>query len=328
MGFPHKVVLVDFDEDLFTPGGSEAGFMAQAGVEWVQGQWRDEASALEHASDADVVIIQSLRKLLNARTIPQLRKCRGIIRAGIGYDSVDVAAATAAHILVANVPNYCVDEVAEHALALLLACGRNLGRQDRAIHAGIWQRELVKPARRLQGQTLGLVAFGKVARALAEKSRGLGLRVLAFDPFVKDEVVQQYGATPASLDELLRHSDLISVHAPLSAQTRHLLGEREFALVKPGAIVVNTARGPVIDEAALAKALADGRLWGAGLDVFEAEPLPADSPLRGLDNVVLTPHTAAYSLDAVDSLYRGACEEAIEIIQGRLPAGAVNAGQW
>jgi len=271
-----------------------------------------------------VVIIQSLRKLLNARTIPQLRRCRGIIRAGIGYDTVDVAAATAAGILVANVPNYCVEEVADHALALLLACQRNLGRQDRAIRAGVWRRDLVKPARRLRGQTLGLIAFGRVARVLAEKAKGLGVRLVAYDPLVPASLIEQYGATPATLDDLLRQSDLISVHAPLNDQTRHLLGAREFALIKPGAIVVNTARGPVIDEKALARALQDGRLWGAGLDVFEQEPLPADSPLLAMDNVILTPHTAAYSEGAVDDLYRGACEAALDILRGRRPAGAIN----
>jgi D-3-phosphoglycerate dehydrogenase len=325
MTFPHKVVLVDYDEDLFAPRGWEASFMASAGIEWVEGQWRDEASAVEQMRDADVVIIQSLRKLLNARTIPQLRRCRGLIRAGIGYDTIDVAAATAAGLLVCNVPNYCVEEVADHALALLLAGVRNLGRQDRSIHAGAWRRELVKPARRLRGQTLGLVAFGRVARSLAEKGRGLGWRVLAFDPFVPAETIAAAGVTPVALDDLLREADLISVHAPLSAATRHLIGEREFGLMKAGAIFVNTARGPVVDEAALARALRAGRLGGAGLDVFEAEPLPADSPLLQVDNVILTPHTAAYSEDAVDDLYRSACEEAIDIIQGRRPAGVVNA---
>ena len=324
MTFAHKVVLIDYDEDLFAPRGWEASFMAAAGIQWVQGQWREEASALEQMRDADVVIIQSLRKLLNAHTIPQLQRCRGLIRAGIGYDSIDVAAATAAGMLVCNVPNYCVEEVADHALALLLAGVRNLGRQDRSIHAGAWQRELVKPARRLRGQTLGLVAFGRVARSLAEKGRGLGWHVLAFDPYVPAEAIAKSGVTPATLDDLLRQSDLISVHAPLSAETRHLIGEREFGLMKPGAIFVNTSRGPVVDEAALARALGEGRLGGAGLDVFEAEPLPADSPLRRVDNVIFTPHTAAYSEDAVDDLYRGACEEAMDIVQGRRPIGAVN----
>lgn len=323
-----KVVLVDYDEDLFTPRGWEAEFMARAGIAWEQGQWRDEDSALAHMADADVVIIQSLRKLLNARTIPLLPKCRGLIRASIGYDSIDVAAATARGILVCNVPNYCVEEVADHALALLLAAVRHLGRQDRAIRAGVWQRDLARPARRLRGQTLGLIAFGRVARMLAEKARGLGLQLLAYDPFVSADIIHSHGAQPVGLDELLARSDLISVHAPLGAGTHHLLGEREFSLVKRGAVLVNTARGPVIDEAALARALADGRLLAAGLDVFEQEPLPSTSPLLRLDNVILTPHIAAYSEDAVDDLYRQACESAIDIIEGRRPAGAVNAGQF
>ena len=324
MAFSHKVVLVDYDEDLFSPRGWEREFMAAAGVEWQEGRWRSEDELLTHAGDADVIIIQSLRRLLNARTIPQLRRCKGIIRAGIGYDTIDVSAAAHAGVIVANVPDYCLEDVAEHALTLLLAALRQLGRQDRALRQGVWTRELARPTRRLRGQTLGFLGFGRIARALAEKTRGLGPRLIAHDPFVPAEAAAPYNVRLVDLEQLLRTSDMISVHTPLTPDTRRLLGAREFARMKPTAVLVNTSRGPVIDETALIRALQEGQILAAGLDVFEEEPLPADSPLRRLDNVVLTPHTAAYSEDAVDDLYRGACQAAIDIIAGRRPLGAVN----
>jgi len=324
MVFAHKVVLVDYDEDLFSPRGWESEFMAEAGIQWAEGRWRADEEVVAHARDADVVIVQSVRKLLNARTIPQLEKCRGLIRAGIGYDSIDVDAATARGILVANVPDYCLEDVAEHALALLMAALRQLGRQDRALREGIWKRELARPTRRLRGQTLGLLGFGQIARSLAEKVRGMGPQVIAYDPFVSVDVAESYGVSLVDLDELLQRADIISVHVPLNPKTHYLLGEREFSLLKPGAVLINTSRGPVVDEAALVTALQDGKLQAAGLDVFEEEPLPAGSPLCQMDNVTLTPHSAAYSEDAVDDLYRGACQAAIEIVSGRTPGGAVN----
>lgn len=321
----HRVVLVDYDEDLFSPRGGEAELLASAGIAWEAGRWRTEEEVVAHAQDADVLIIQSLRKLLNARTIPQLGRCKGIIRAGIGYDTVDVETATAHGILVANVPEYCLEDVAEHALTLLLAALRGVVGQDRSMRRGEWSRQYALRTRRLRGLTLGLVGFGRIARALVEKSAGLGLRYLAYDPYVQPETAAAYSVSLVDLETLLRQSDLISIHVPLNAETWHLIGERELGMVKPGAVLVNTSRGPVVDEQALIRALQDGRLGAAGLDVFEEEPLPVDSPLRQMENVVLTPHTAAYSEDAAVELYRQACQEAIDIIAGRIPKGAVNA---
>lgn len=320
-----KVVLVDYDEDLFSPRGGEAELLAGAGIAWEAGRWRTEEEVVAHAHDADVVIIQSLRRLLNARTIPQLRRCKGIIRAGIGYDTVDVEAATAHGILVANVPEYCLEDVAEHALTLMLTALRGVAAQDRSMRRGEWSRQFALPTRRLRGLTLGLVGFGRIARALVEKCAGLGLRYLAYDPYVKPEVAAAYQVTLAELETLLRQSDLISIHVPLNKETWHLIGERELSMVKPGAVLVNTSRGPVVDEPALIRALQAGRLGAAGLDVFEEEPLPLNSPLRQMENVVMTPHTAAYSEDAAVELYQQACQEAIDIIAGRIPKGAVNA---
>ena len=246
------------------------------------------------------------------------------MRLGIGYDSVDVAAATERGIVVCNAPDYCVDDVADHALALLLACVRHIARQDHSIRAGRWDRTLARPARRVRGGTLGIVGFGKVGRMLLERVRGFDITVLAYDPYVDATVMTQHGARAVQLATLLEASDWVSLHVPLSEQTHHLMGAREFGLLKQGAIVVNTSRGELIDEAALVDALGNGTLWAAGLDVMEHEPLPADSPLLAFDNVVLTPHVSANSEQSVADLYRTACEIAIAVARNQPPPGIVN----
>ena len=323
--FTHRAVLIDYDEDLFEPVGFEGEMLAGAGIEWVVGQHRTPETAGAAAQGADVVMVQSVRPLLTRAVIEQLPKCRCIVRLGIGYDSVDVAAATEHGILVCNVPTYCVDDVADHALALLMDGVRHVARQDRWIRAGKWDRTGAKPARRLKGCTMGFVAFGRTARALAERVSGFGMTLLAFDPYLDAETAARYGAQKVELDELLLRADFISVHAPLSDATRHLLSDREFGLMKNGVFVVNTSRGQLIDEQALARALRCGKVWGAGLDVFEQEPLPFDSPLRQFDNVTFTPHVSANSENSRADLYRIGCEIAMDACAGRWPPAVVNA---
>ena len=322
--YAHKAVLIDYDEDLFSPRGWEGELLAEAGIAWVEGQWQTPETALEVACDADVVMVQSLRHLLTRPVIEKLSKCRCLIRLGIGYDSVDVAAATDHGMLVCNIPTYCVDDVADHALALLMSSLRHLARQDRWIRDGRWDRTGVHPARRMKGSTMGLVAFGRIARAVAERVQGFGVSLLAYDPYIDAETMSACGAEKVELDELLRRSDFISVHTPLTGGTRHLLSTREFGLMKDGVFVVNTSRGPVIDQAALVEALRSGKVWGAGLDVMEQEPLPLDSPLREFDNVTLTPHVGANSEDSVEDLYRTACRIAIDVVTGIWPEEVVN----
>ncbi|MFQ6053790.1 MAG: NAD(P)-dependent oxidoreductase, partial [Candidatus Bathyarchaeia archaeon] len=226
---PYKVVLVDYDDDLFAPRGWEGEVLAAAGARWIAGQYRDPEAIVEVAGDADVVMIQSVRPLINRPVIEELGRCRCIVRVGIGYDSIDLDAATERGIMVCNVPEYCVEEVADHALALLLSCARHLTRLDRWMREGRWDRTGVKPARRLRGRVLGLVAFGRTARALLEKVRGMGFTLLAYDPYIPQEVADGYGVTLVGLDELLRRSDLISVHTPLTEETYHMIGARELA---------------------------------------------------------------------------------------------------
>ena len=321
---PYKAVLVDYDEDLFSPRGWEGEMLAQSGVEWVVGQHRTPEAALEFARDADVVMVQSVRGLLTRPVLERLEKCRCAVRLGIGYDSVDEAAATEQGILLCNIPFYCVDDVADHALALLMGSIRHVARQDRWIRAGRWDRTGARPARRTKGCTMGFVAFGRIARALAERVSGFGMTLLAYDPYVDEGTIARYGARKVALDELLERSDFISVHTPLSDSTYHLLGAREFGLMKAGVYVVNTSRGPVVEEAALVEALRSGKVWGAGLDVMEQEPLPLDSPLRELENVTLTPHVGANSEESASDLYRAACQIAIDVVNGVWPGSVVN----
>lgn len=321
-----KAVLIDYDEDLFSPRGWEGELLAGAGIEWVTGQHRTPEAATEAARDADVVMVQSVRPLLTREAIRGLSGCRCIVRLGIGYDTVNVAAATERGLLVCNIPTYCVDDVADHALALLMASVRHLARQDCWIRAGRWDRTGARPARRLKGCTMGFVAFGRIARALAERVNGFGMTLVAYDPYVAADTIARHGAEKVELDELLRRSDYISVHTPLTDETHHLLGTREFSQMKEGAFLVNTSRGAVIDESALAEALRSGRLWGAGLDVMENEPLPPDSPLRESDNVTFTPHVGANTEESVDDLYRAGCQIAIDVASGVWPESVVNPG--
>lgn len=324
MGFTHRVVLADYDEDLFTPPGREGAILAETGLEWVVAQKRTPEAVAEFARDADVVMIQSVRPLMPRAVIEQLEKCRCIVRLGIGYDTVDVAAATEKGILVCNAPTYCIDDVADHALALLMSAVRHIARQDRWIRNGVWDRTGARPARRMNGCTIGFVSFGQIARAMAERVKGFNMKMLAYDPYLDAETIAKWDVRKVELDELLAQSDFISVHSPLTDETRHLLSKREFGLMKEGAFLVNTSRGPVIDEAALVETLKSGKIWGAALDVMETEPLPADSPLRQLENVTLTPHVGANSEESVIDLYQTGIDIAVAVCNNHWPMGVVN----
>ena len=319
-----KATLVDYDEDLFAPPDWVGEELARHGIEWVIGQYRSPEAALEAARASDVVMIQSVRNLLTRTVIQQLERPRCIVRLGTGYDNVDVAAATAQGVLVCNTPTYCIDDVADHALALLMDGVRHIARQDRWIRAGRWDRTGARPARRMKGCTMGFVAFGQIARAVAERVGGFGMTLLAYDPYLDAETIARYGAQKVTLDELLQRSDFISVHCPLTDETYHLLSAREFGLMKEGVFIVNTSRGPIIDETALLAALQVGKVWGAGLDVFEREPLPLDSPLREFEQVSFTPHVGANSLESVADVYHIGCQIAIDVCQGRWPRWVVN----
>jgi D-3-phosphoglycerate dehydrogenase len=323
-----RVALIDYDSDLFDLSPAARAEMerilAEAGAELSIGQNRSEETVMAAAEGCDVVMIQSVRPLLNSRTIPGLPKCRGIIRMGLGYDSVDVAAATQMGIPVSNVIDWCNDEVAEHAIALLMAGARKVALLNQVLHSERWSRDEAVPIYRLRGKTLGLVGLGRVAQAVALRLQGFGMNLVAFDPYLDADFMKQFGVQKVELELLLRQSDFISIHARLTEQTIHLIGAPAIALIKPGAFLINTSRGPIVDEAALISALQEGKLRGAALDVMEREPLPADSPLRKMGNVILTPHIASYSVEAVGELYCKGAEIAAQMLAGKWVHTIVN----
>jgi D-3-phosphoglycerate dehydrogenase / 2-oxoglutarate reductase len=307
-------------------GDQWAARVAAAGGELVMVEAPGEDQAIAACRDADIIINAGTR--FTARVIDALERCRLLIQSSVGYDRIDVEAATARGIMVANLPDYCIEEVAEHAITLLLASARRIPTMERLVRDGSWNQGSavgkIGPVQRLSTTTLGIVGFGKIGRLVARKSAGLGWRILTSDPFVTPEAAAEHGATLVSLDDLLAESNYVTIHVLLSAATRHLIGARELALMRPGAFLVNTCRGPVVDEPALIEALRSGHLAGAGLDVFEEEPLALDSPLRDLPNVILTPHTAVYSEQAMANWRREPIEEAVRVMGGRWPRGMVN----
>ena len=248
---------------------------------------------------------------------------RGVVRYGVGVDNVDLEAAADHGVAVARIPDYCLDEVADHTLALVLALERGLVRLAREVTDGGWTFRAAGSVRRVHGRTLGLLGFGEIARRVADRASAFGYRVEAHDPALAGADIRARGVDPRSFEDLLRRSDVLSVHVPLTEATRRLLDARTLALLPEGAIVVNTARGGIVDEDALVAAVAARRLRGAGLDVLEHEPPPSDHPLRHTPGILLTPHAAWYSEEAIADLRHKAISTAIGLLRGERPAGLV-----
>jgi D-3-phosphoglycerate dehydrogenase / 2-oxoglutarate reductase len=273
------------------------------------------------AKDADALLVTYAK--INADMIREMKKCRIISRFGIGVDNVDLEAATRAGIVVTKVPDYCIDEVSDHAMALLLSLVRKIPFSSARAHAGRWEMPAVTPIHRLRGTVLGLVGFGRIPQLVAPKAKAFGMRVMAYDPYVPLNVMEQAGVGRLEFAELLKISDYISIHSPLLPETHHLFSTDVFRQMKPGALIVNTSRGPVVDEAALAAALDAKHIGGAALDVLEQEP-PVSSPLFGRDNVILTPHTSFYSVESLEELQTKAAEEVVRVLTGQPPRNPVN----
>jgi len=281
----------------------------------------DEALKTELV-DADGVL-NGYRKFPRA-FIEVAHKCRGIVRYGIGVDTIDIPAATERKIVVCNVPDYCIDEVSDQVMAMILACTRKLILSDYLVKSGTWSLLPLKPMYRLRGRTLGLFGFGKIARMVAEKARPFGFKLITCDPYITDEFAEKYGVTRVDFDRLLRESDIISVHAPLVEETRGIFNGVAFAKMKQGAILVNTARGLLVNEADLAQALAEGKLGAACLDVLGTEPPVPDNPILKAPNVTLAPHAAWYTEEALVDLQMKAAEEMRRILLGEKPNSQVN----
>ena len=283
---------------------------------------RNEDELIANVRDADVVLVSGVP--ITRRVLEHMPRCRDVVRYGVGVDNVDLDAATEQGIVVAHVLDFCTEEVSNHALLLLLACAKRLLPLDRDLREGCWRRTPLSDLPTISGQTLGIVGLGSIGRALACRAQVLGLEVVACDPYGDAAAAEQCGVRLLPLEDLLRQSDYVSLNCPATAETCDLIGARELALMKPTAILINTARGALVDEEALAEALRSGRIAGAGLDVFAEEPLPAESPLRQLDNVVLTPHTAGISERSVRLLKAGVGKAAADVLSGRWPRYLAN----
>ncbi|MGH6788081.1 MAG: C-terminal binding protein [Pseudolabrys sp.] len=266
------------------------------------------------AKDADAILVTYAK--LNGDLIRQLTRCKAIGRFGLGVDNIDLPAAKEKGIAVNYVPDYCIREVSDHAMAMLLALIRKIPLSNRLVQGGRWEMPAVVPIRRIEGTVLGLVGFGNIPRLVAPKAQAFGIKVIAYDPYARPELFKAANVESVDFDTLLKTADYISVHAPLMPATRGLMNGDAFAKMKKGAYMVNTARGPLIDEQALIAALDKGQVGGAALDVVAAEPLARDSPLLGRDNVIVSPHTAFYSIEALDELQSKCASDVARVLSG------------
>jgi D-3-phosphoglycerate dehydrogenase len=285
---------------------------------------KTEDEIIEAAKDADALLIVFAR--ITRQVLSSLPKLKVAVRYGIGYDTIDVDAATDNNVIVVNIPDFCIREVSDHAMSLLLACSRLVLWATEGVKQGRWfevQTETIK-APALFEQTLGLVGCGNIGRLTAQKAQCFGLKTIGYDPYLDKSVAEKHGITLVSLPELLKEADYVSLHTPLYQETRKLIGEKELKQMKPTAYLINTSRGGVVDEAALIRALREKWITGAGLDVFEMEPIELDNPLLKMDNVVLTPHCAANSSTSLKRLKLSVAQEAARVLTGKWPRHWVN----
>ncbi len=301
----------------------ERGILESAGfqLEEIRPICKTEEDVIRNCRDATLLMVQWAP--ITKRVLDALSGVRGVVRYGIGVDNIDIEEARARGVMVANVPGYCVEEVSDHALAMIVSLARRIPQDHRQILLGGWGINRFRPIPALSDLILGLVGLGSIARRVAEKGRAFGFRFLAFDPFVPDAVFERYALGRVDWETLLASADVISLHCPLVPETMHLIDRAAIGRMKPGVLLINTARGPLIKEADLIEALRTGRIGGAGLDVFEKEPLHPDCPLRNFDNVILTSHSASVSERAVRLLQIKAAEAARDFLQGKRPASVL-----
>jgi D-3-phosphoglycerate dehydrogenase len=309
------------------PGGTytyELEALASIDAEIVEVNATSENEFISAAHDADALYSRGGR--LTKRMIDGLERCKVISVGSVGVDAVDVAAATARDIPVTNVPDTFIEEVADHAMTLILGMFRRVVTQDKLVRDGRWRegRPELYHFPRLMGQTLGLISFGHVARAVAMRAKPFGVRILAYDPFIEELVMSPYGVEPATLADVLQKSDIISMHAPATNGTHHMMSEPQFRMMKKTALFINTGRGPTVDEAALIKALQEGWIAAAGLDVLEKEPPDPANPLLKMSNVILTAHVASASARFDPARKRRVGQELAAVLEGRWPRACVN----
>jgi D-3-phosphoglycerate dehydrogenase len=312
----YQVIITDCDHGSIEEEQEEFGSLD---TELILAQIREEDDLIRVCKDADGLINQYA--WLTRRVFENLPKCKVVARYGVGVDSIDLRAATDFGIIVANVPDYCIDEVASHAVAMILTLIRKTAFFDRKVKSSQWDFRQGAPIHRIQGKTLGLIGCGKIGFEVAKRISAFGVKVIAFDPYLQ-RPAEKIKLT--DFETVLRKSDFISIHCPLNESTRHLIGEQEFKKMERKPFLINTSRGPIIDEKALNQALVEGRLSGAGLDVLETEPPTSSNPMLKMENVILSPHVGFYSEESISELKRRTAKNVADVLRGRRPGSVVN----
>ncbi|MBU9746283.1 C-terminal binding protein [Lachnospiraceae bacterium ASD3451] len=314
-----KAVITDYQYESIE---TERSIIEGAGFTLEGYQAKETKDLIPAVEDAQAVITQYAD--INAEVISHMKQARMIIKYGIGVNNIDCEAAAKKGIYVCNVPDYGVEEVSDHAVAMILALGKKLPILTEAFRNGDWGYGSVVPLYRLSECTVGLVGFGRIPQMAARKLKGFGMRILAYDPYASEQTAKEAGVVLTDMEQIIKESDFLSVHCPLTKDTRHIIGREEFRKMKSTAFVINTARGGIIDEAALIEALKEKEIAGAGIDVFEQEPAGPDNELLHLPNVIATPHSAWYSEVAITTLQRKVAEEVVNVLQGNRPFHCVN----
>jgi D-3-phosphoglycerate dehydrogenase len=315
----HTVVVTDH---VFPNLDPEKKVLEPLGVELLGGQCHNLEEIISLSKDASA-ILNCYFKPIGEEIFQASSRLKAVVRYGIGVDTIDIPAATRHGIMVANVPDYCQEEVADHTTALLLALARKIVRANNKAKGGEWDLSCLKPMIRLKGQTVGFVGFGRIARLVANRVASFGMSLIFYDPYIQENVVDN--ANKVALEEVLRQSDFVLIHTPETEETRHLLNRERFALMKQTACIINTARGGIVDTSALIESLQSGRLAGAALDVIEGiPPITPDYPLCQMDNVILTPHAAFYSEDSMVDLQVKAAQEVARVLSGDKPLSLLN----
>ena len=318
-GSQHRVLITDYSWENLEP---EREILNEAGAELVVATTGDEEELIQLTGDVSAIL--TCWKPVSRNVIKRASACQIIGRYGIGLDNIDVPYATELGIVVTNVPTYCLEEVSDQAMALLLGCARKVVLFDRAIKGGNYSLQLGSPIHRIREQTLGIAGFGKIGRTLYRKAAGFGLKMIAFDPYLDASSLAEYDIRLVDFDGLLQESDFISIHTPLFPETENLFDLSAFKKMKSSAFVINTSRGGIIDSAGLLQALEDGEIAGAALDVLPEEPPRADDPLLHHPKAIITPHAAFYSEESVLDLQRTAATQVADVLSGRLPDSIVN----